>query len=238
MMATKIQKYKIVVVGASGVGKTTMVRRLRKGEWTDKHVPTLGVEVTPVPYRYMNDELLATLNLRLENKEVKEEILQEEDEVEDVEKKEDVEIIQEEDEVEDDEEVEDKDEKQILEEKLSKRIMFNVWDCAGDKRFLGLEHGYWHGADAFIVMFDVTKKESLKEAQTYIKRVRRFVSDGMGTEVPILLIGNKVDVPHKEWEVNPNTGFQRVSYKSCHNFDQPFLSLLCTLLNDTSIYFP
>lgn len=42
--------YKIVVAGASGVGKTCLIRRLRTGDFVRDHVPTMGCEVHPLAF--------------------------------------------------------------------------------------------------------------------------------------------------------------------------------------------
>lgn len=43
--------YKIVLIGDDKVGKTTMVKRIRTGEFKEKYVHTLGVEVTPLTFQ-------------------------------------------------------------------------------------------------------------------------------------------------------------------------------------------
>jgi len=40
---------KLIIVGASGVGKTTLAKRIITGQFETSHVPTLGVEVHPIP---------------------------------------------------------------------------------------------------------------------------------------------------------------------------------------------
>lgn len=42
--------FKVVIVGDSGVGKTTYIKRLLTGEFEKKHVSTLGVEVHPLVF--------------------------------------------------------------------------------------------------------------------------------------------------------------------------------------------
>lgn len=47
---SKFSTYKLVLVGESGVGKTTFVKRHRFGNFEKKHIPTLGVEVHPLRF--------------------------------------------------------------------------------------------------------------------------------------------------------------------------------------------
>lgn len=42
------EQYKVIVVGAGGVGKTTWIRRIKNGYFENKYIPTIGVEVTPI----------------------------------------------------------------------------------------------------------------------------------------------------------------------------------------------
>ena len=45
-----IPKWKLVLVGDGGVGKTTFVKRHKTGEFEKKYVPTLGAEVNPIDF--------------------------------------------------------------------------------------------------------------------------------------------------------------------------------------------
>lgn len=45
-----VPKFKLILVGDGGVGKTTFVKRHRTGEFERKYVATMGVEVHPLPF--------------------------------------------------------------------------------------------------------------------------------------------------------------------------------------------
>jgi len=46
----QIPKFKLLLVGDGGVGKTTFVKRHKTGEFEKKYVATMGVEVHPIPF--------------------------------------------------------------------------------------------------------------------------------------------------------------------------------------------
>jgi len=48
--AAAIPKFKLILVGDGGVGKTTFVKRHRTGEFEKKYVATMGVEVHPLEF--------------------------------------------------------------------------------------------------------------------------------------------------------------------------------------------
>jgi len=43
-------KFKVLLVGDGGVGKTTFVKRHKTGEFEKKYIATMGVEVHPIPF--------------------------------------------------------------------------------------------------------------------------------------------------------------------------------------------
>jgi len=54
----RVETYKLVLVGADGVGKTTFVKQLRTGKFEPKYVATLGVEVHPIRYTTQYGEVV------------------------------------------------------------------------------------------------------------------------------------------------------------------------------------
>jgi len=50
MAQQEAPKFKLILVGDGGVGKTTFVKRHRTGEFDKKYVATMGVEVHPLPF--------------------------------------------------------------------------------------------------------------------------------------------------------------------------------------------
>lgn len=52
---TTTTTFKIALVGDGGVGKTTLIKRLRTGEFEKKYIATLGVEVHPLRFSIRGD---------------------------------------------------------------------------------------------------------------------------------------------------------------------------------------
>eukprot|EP00029_Vermamoeba_vermiformis_P011796 TRINITY_DN6599_c0_g1_i1.p1 TRINITY_DN6599_c0_g1~~TRINITY_DN6599_c0_g1_i1.p1 ORF type:complete len:223 (+),score=76.18 TRINITY_DN6599_c0_g1_i1:40-708(+) len=53
-----IKQYKVILVGDGGVGKTTFVSRTKKGEFERKYIPTIGVDVVPLPWYTTNGQIV------------------------------------------------------------------------------------------------------------------------------------------------------------------------------------
>jgi GTP-binding nuclear protein Ran len=51
-------RYKLVIVGDGDVGKTTFVRRHLTGEFLEKYVPTLGVDVHPLLFNTNHGQII------------------------------------------------------------------------------------------------------------------------------------------------------------------------------------
>lgn len=50
MSATSVPTYKLVVVGDGCTGKTTYINRHHSGAFERKYVPTVGVEISTLPF--------------------------------------------------------------------------------------------------------------------------------------------------------------------------------------------
>lgn len=70
------------------------------------------------------------------------------------------------------------------------RIALLIWDIMGQKKVLELmREGYFHGAQGFLMVCDMTRPETLQELDGWRSYVRDVVGD-----VPSYLLGNKVDL--------------------------------------------
>ncbi len=58
------------------------------------------------------------------------------------------------------------------------------------EKFGGLRDGYYIQADAAIIFFDVTSRESYRSVPKWYSDLVRVC----GAEIPIVLVGNKIDV--------------------------------------------
>ncbi|KAE8580460.1 hypothetical protein XENTR_v10024437 [Xenopus tropicalis] len=80
-------------------------------------------------------------------------------------------------------------------------VKFEIWDTAGQERYHSLAPMYYRGAQAAIVVFDITKPETFDRAKAWVKELQRQASPN----IVIALAGNKSDLAEKrmvEYEVS------------------------------------
>mmetsp|Transcript_4011 Transcript_4011/g.5627 ORF Transcript_4011/g.5627 Transcript_4011/m.5627 type:complete len:216 (-) Transcript_4011:6-653(-) len=116
-------------------------------------------------------------------------------------------------------------------------VKFSVWDTAGQEKFGGLRDGYYVGAHAAIIFFDVTSRQTYKNVPNWHRDLARVCGD-----VPMVVVGNKCDV--KDRKVKPkqitfhrkkNLQYYDISAKSNYNYEKPFLYLCRKLLQDSNL---
>ena len=75
----------------------------------------------------------------------------------------------------------------------------SLWDTAGQDRYKSLPKKYYISADGILLLFDVTNKETFNDIIEWVKEIKynlNINSEGeQGSEKPIYLIGNKIDLP-------------------------------------------
>ena len=76
----------------------------------------------------------------------------------------------------------------IEEKDYTKRI--ELWDTAGQERFHSLAALYYKNAQAALVVYDVTSKNSLSQAQRWIDEL----NEKANPNILIILAGNKIDL--------------------------------------------
>ena len=102
------------------------------------------------------------------------------------------------------------------------KIVFNVWDTAGQEKYAGLRDGYYIQADCAIIMFDVTSRISYKSVPNWHRDLVRVCEN-----IPIVLVGNKVDVKDRKVKAKminfhrkKNLAYYDISAKSNYNFEK------------------
>lgn len=118
-------------------------------------------------------------------------------------------------------------------------IKFNVWDTAGQEKFGGLRDGYYIQGQCAIIMFDVTSRVTYKNVPNWHRDLVRVCEN-----VPICLVGNKVDVKDRKVKAKTitfhrkkNLQYYDVSAKSNYNFEKPFLWIARKLVGDPNLQF-
>ncbi|KAK2097619.1 Transmembrane channel-like protein 7 [Saguinus oedipus] len=124
----KICQFKIVLLGESAVGKSSLVLRFVKGQFHEFQESTIGAA-------------FLTQTVRLDDTTVK----------------------------------------------------FEIWDAAGQERHRSLAPMYYRGAQAAIVIYDITNEESFARAKNWVKELQRQAS----ANIVIALSGNRADLANK-----------------------------------------
>ena len=72
-------------------------------------------------------------------------------------------------------------------------VKFEIWDTAGQERYHSLAPMYYRGAQAAIVVYDITNADSFERAKNWVKELQRQGNPN----IVIALAGNKCDLSAK-----------------------------------------
>ena len=70
-------------------------------------------------------------------------------------------------------------------------VQFMIYDIAGQERFKIMRHRFYAGADGCILVFDLTKKDSLKNIEMWYKECINLSGN---ENLKLILVGNKKDL--------------------------------------------
>ena len=75
-------------------------------------------------------------------------------------------------------------------------VTLQIWDTAGQERFSTLSSAFFRGADAALLMYDVTRPESLHALERWWSefRDRAPVPDEDLEQFCVVIVGNKTDL--------------------------------------------
>lgn len=109
-------------------------------------------------------------------------------------------------------------------------IKFEIWDTAGQERYHSLAPMYYRGAQAAIIVYDITSQDSFVRAKSWVKELQRLAN----TNIVIALAGNKADLASKravefeEAQVYADENgllFMETSAKTALNVNETFLAI-------------
>ena len=69
-------------------------------------------------------------------------------------------------------------------------VSLNIWDIAGQSHFKPIRNKFYSGAQAAIVIFDVTRPETFLHTKEWISEVNSELKE----DIPMILVGNKIDL--------------------------------------------
>ena len=113
--------------------------------------------------------------------------------------------------------------------KCQKKIKFQVWDTAGQEKYMSINKNLFQRVQGIILMYDISDQKSFDNLEKWMKVVKQLASG-----IPLLLIGNKIDLVD-ERKVSKEKGesfaeqeniiFFESSGKSGENVEESFIFL-------------
>lgn len=73
-------------------------------------------------------------------------------------------------------------------------VTLSVWDLAGQNQFQSIRKQFYLGANLALLIFDVTNKESFQNISNWINELESLIT----SRIPLVLVGNKIDLPDRE----------------------------------------
>lgn len=74
-----------------------------------------------------------------------------------------------------------------------KMVTLQIWDTAGQERFQSLGNAFYRGADACVLVYDITSEQSFSKIEEWRSNFMRQAAPENEKEFPFLLLGNKDD---------------------------------------------
>ena len=74
-------------------------------------------------------------------------------------------------------------------EGLDSKVRFVLWDLAGQAQFKRVRQSYLSNAEAGILVYDVTRKDTLNKVENWFNEIK-----DVSTSISLILVGNKIDL--------------------------------------------
>ena len=94
-----------------------------------------------------------------------------------------------------------------------KKVKLQIWDTAGQEKYMSLNKNLFQRVQGIILMYDITKRESFERLDMWLNIIKQMIN-----EVPIVLVGNKVDEEDSEETGRIVTFSEGEEYAKVHKF--------------------
>ena len=118
-----------------------------------------------------------------------------------------------------------------------KIIKVQIWDTAGHERFRSITYSYYRGANAIIIVFDITDKKSFLSITEWLKQIEKHAKENVFK----FLVGNKSDLAEerkvtfeeaKEYADKHDLPYIETSAKEGININELFESSIKSFLSN------
>ena len=94
---------------------------------------------------------------------------------------------------------------EIMENGELKSVTLQIWDTAGQERFQSLGRAFYRGAEACVLVFDLTSFKSFENLAIWKSEFLLKAMPANPEQIPFFVLGNKVDKPENERQVPSDT---------------------------------
>ncbi len=122
-----------------------------------------------------------------------------------------------------------------------KVIKVQIWDTAGHERFRSITYSYYRGANAIIIVFDLSDKKSFISITEWLKQIEKHANENVFK----FLVGNKSDLVDKrqityeeakQYADEHDLPYIETSAKEGININELFDSSIKTFLSNSKSY--
>ncbi len=117
---------------------------------------------------------------------------------------------------------------------LDSKVRFIIWDLAGQAQFKRVRQSYLRNAEAGILVYDVTRKETLDSLENWFEEIKN-----VSPVISLILVGNKIDlvdqrvIPPEQGEElakKLNLSYIETSAKTGENINDAFKMLALEMI--------
>ena len=122
-----------------------------------------------------------------------------------------------------------------------KVIKVQIWDTAGHERFRSITYSYYRGANAIIIVFDLSDKKSFISITEWLKQIEKHAKENVFK----FLVGNKSDLVEqrkvsydeaKQYADEHELPYIETSAKEGININELFDSSIKSFLNNSNSF--